>query len=454
MNQILKNHFYDVNITGYTSEGAGVARLFDRAVFIKHALIGEQWRIKIIKVTKSVVYGLAVTLLSDPSPERVLPECPYFPKCGGCDLWHMTYAEELLFKQNRVNDALQRIANLSFTVDEIIGSDSIYAYRNKGIFAVQQQNDQVCTGFYRPRSHDLIPVDRCLIQTPLTCHVIKLTQDWMQQYDISAYDEMSGTGTIRHIYTRQSMHNNSLQLCLVANQHPRHLDLLIESLTHACHELTSIILCLNTSTGNTVLTEHVHTLWGTDELTESLCGLQFKISPLAFFQINPPQAERLYHIACAYAIQSPDDTILDLFCGAGTITLCLAQKARYVIGVEIIAAAIENAKVNAKNNEIQNVEFLCADAGEAAQILVQRQQALDCVVVDPPRKGLDDLVISSIIKMNPHRIVYVSCDPGTLARDLKKFAIQGYEIKKACAVDMFPRTRHVETVVLMSRVDK
>jgi len=452
MEELAKNQIHTVVITGYNSEGFGVCRVAGRAVFVPRALVGETWEIKIVKIGSSAVYARGEKLLV-PSPARTEPDCPVFGKCGGCDLWHMSYEEELKFKLGRVNDALRHIGGLDFQVAEILGADKITGYRNKAIYAVGGTARNPVTGFYRSRSHDIVPIERCLIQPELSDRVAAAVRSWMAEAGVEPYDEKTGKGAVRHVFARCAFKTGQAMACVVsARGFGKNTSTLVDALRQACPELTSIILNINKTRGNTVLAGDFYTLWGSDTVSDELCGLRFELSPLSFFQINPPQAEKLYNKALEYASPEGTETVLDLYCGTGTITLCMARGAKKAYGAEIVEAAVQNARKNAEANNIENAEFILGDAGAAAKSLADRGVRPDAVVVDPPRKGLSREVIDEICRMSPERVVYVSCDPGTLARDLKIFSGQGYSLRSASAVDMFPRTAHVETVVLMSRL--
>ena len=446
MNELIKNQIHTVVIEGYTSEALGVCRIGGRAVFVPRAIPGECWEIRIVKVTKTAVYARGEKLLS-PAASRVEPACPYYGKCGGCDTWHMNYAEELRFKLDRVNAELQHIGRQTLQAQLILGSDNVEHYRNKGIFAVAEQDGRAVYGFYRERSHELIPMDECLIQKSLSSRAAEAVTAFMNAHHIPAYREDSGRGTVRHVFTRQAVHGSDAVVCLVAARgFGAQTNALVDFLRAACPELTGIVLNINKTRGNTVLAGDFYTLWGRAEMQDVLCGHSFTIAPQAFFQINPPQAEKLYARAVEYAALGPHSLALDLYCGAGTISLSLAEKAGHVIGAEIVPEAIGNAKVNAAQNGVENVEFICADAGEAAAALAARGLRPDVIVVDPPRKGMDEAAIGAICEMEPERLVYVSCNPATLARDILRFSERGYALQEATAVDMFPRTCHVETV--------
>lgn len=453
MDELCKNQIYTAEIEGYTSTGAGVCRINGRAVFVERVLVGEVWQVLILKVTKSAVYGKGLNLIS-PCADRREPPCPIFGKCGGCDLMHMSYEEELRLKLSRVNDAIKHVAGLDFIISEIFGADdnATLRYRNKAIFAVgENENGCAQTGFFRERSHDIISAPDCLIQTELSVRCAAALCSFMDENKIASYNEETGKGQIRHLFMRCSTRLPQSVACIVsAKGLHEHTAGLVQALRGACPELTGIVLCINKTRGNTVLAGDFHTLWGSDIIEDELCGLKFKISPLSFYQINPPQAEKLYNRALEYAGTDRSATVLDLYCGAGTISLCLAKGAKFVYGAEIVEAAVENAWENAKANGIENVQFFCADAGNAAKELEIMGVSIDVVVVDPPRKGLSEEVISTIVKMSPQRVVYVSCDPGTLARDMKLFSRLGYAPQTGTAVDMFPKCAHVESIILMT----
>ena len=446
MMELKKNQLHTVLIEGYSSEGHGVCRIDGRAVFVPRTIVGERWTIRIVKVTSTAVYARGEENLS-PSAQRLTPQCPYFSRCGGCDLWHMSYDEELRFKLGRVNDALLHIGKQTLRCEEILGSDSITRYRNKGIFAVADVNGLPCSGFYRERSHALTAVESCLIQYELADRTAAALIRFMREKKLSAYDESTGKGLVRHVFCRTARHTgDAVAVIVAAGGFGTETQALVDTLRTACPELTGIVLNVNKTSGNTVMSGSFYTLWGKAEIEDTLCGNRFVIAPQAFFQINPPQAERLYDRAVEYAALSGNDLAFDLYCGAGTISLCLARKADKVIGAEIVPEAVENALQNARMNGIENAEFLCADAGEAAQTLAARGLKPKVVVVDPPRKGMQEAAVTAVASMQPERVVYVSCNPATLARDILRFNSLGYVLEKVTAVDMFPRTSHVETV--------
>ena len=454
MEALRKNQIIRVRIDAYSADGSGICHVEGCTVFVPGTIAGEEWEIRILKVLKNCAYARAENLLL-PSPARVDPGCSCYGRCGGCDLRHMSYEEELNFKLSKVNDALKRIGKQEVFASEIVGSDRIDAYRNKGILAVGSLNGKAAAGFYRERSHQIIPVEHCAIQDELTHRAANALVYFMNQNAIAPYDEQSARGIVRHVYCRRAIHTEDRLLCIVARKgFGAKTQTLVSALRTACPELTGIVLNINKSEGNTVLAGDFYKLWGKDYIRDTLCGLAFDIAPQAFFQVNPPQAEKLYSKVLEYAALTGDDLAFDLYCGAGTISLCLAQKAGSVIGAEIVPEAIENAKSNAALNGIGNAEFFCADAGEAAQMLARNGLRPNVVVVDPPRKGMQEEAVYAVASMEPQRIVYVSCDPSTLARDILRFNGFGYTLQAVTVYDLFPRTKHVETVVRLSQPKK
>ena len=447
MDTIQKNQTVICTIDGWSHDGAGVARVGGRAVFVPGALPGEQWRVRIVKVSSAAAFGRGEECLLL-SPDRTSPGCPAYPKCGGCALRHVSYAAELEFKRQKVDEAYRRIGGLDLRVSEILGAENPDGYRNKAIYAL---TPDLRPGFYRFRSHDVIPVSRCLLQSPVSDRAAQAVCVFARENGLSAYDETAGVGLLRHIFTRTAR-SGAVQITVVAAGGFGHrTEALVAALRKACPEAVSIVLNVNRNAGNTVLAGSFFTLWGADTLEDTLCGSTFSLSPQSFYQVNPAQAERLYAKAVEFAAPGPADTVLDLYCGAGTITLALARRAGTVVGAEIVPEAVENARANALRNGVRNVEYLCGDAAQAAEELRRRDLRPAAVVVDPPRKGLDPRVISSIAAMAPERVVYVSCDCATQARDLKLFEQAGNRAERAVACDMFPRTSHVETVVQLSQ---
>ena len=449
-----KNKIYRAEIIAYAGDGSSIARIHDMVVFVPGGAVGDQCDIRIVKIAKNYAYG-RIERIFIKSKNRIEPECPHASKCGGCCYWHISYEEELRAKSKKVQDAIQRIGGIAMEPEAVCGSDSIYHYRNKAQYPVGIKDDEIITGFYRARSHDIIPMERCLIQTELADNLAKCVRDWMTEYRVAPYNENTRSGFIRHIYVRSGFATGQVLLCIVTKSAKLPaVGELIQAARQTVPGLCGIVLNINKKTGNAILGDRYITLWGNDTLEDVLCGNRFQLSPAAFYQVNRAQAEKLYEAALQYAELDQTKTALDLYCGAGTITLALAHSAKEVIGAEIVPQAVENAKQNAKLNYITNARFICADAGQAATHLAEEGIRPGVIVVDPPRKGIDQATVDAIGAMAPERVVYVSCDPATLARDIKLLGEQGYQLKRYKVFDLFPRTFHVETVCLLSRKDK
>ena len=440
-----KNNIYTARIEGYSSEGLGIARIDGQVVFVHGAVRGELCRILVMKVLKNAAFG-KVTELLEPSPERREPDCPYYGRCGGCDFRHLSYREELWAKRQRVQDALTRLGGSDVEVEEILGAADPLYYRNKSQYPVSAGK----VGFYRARTHDVVDIERCLIQKPQADAAAAALRDYMRDFAVPSYDEKTGRGLLRHLYVRTNRRGESL-VCVLANgERLPHEEELVGRLRRAVPDCVGVVLGVNTRRGNTILGERYRTLWGADTLEDELCGLTFRLSVPSFYQVNRDQAEVLYRKAVEYAGLTGGELVVDLYCGAGTITQVMAGGAGRVIGAEIVPEAIEDARENARRNGIENVEFFCGDAAQLAADFAGRGLRPDVICVDPPRKGLAPEVIAAAAQMAPQRVVYVSCDPGTLGRDVKRFAEYGYRVQRAAACDLFPGTRHVETVVLLS----
>ena len=443
-----KNKIYEAEIVDYTAEGQGIAKVEGCAVFVPNAIAGERCRIRIEKVGKTWAVG-KITELLEKSPHRVNRECPVAKLCGGCDFWHMDYEEECRLKADRVRQALNRIGGEALETLPLLSAPACTGYRNKAQYPVASQKGRAYAGFFRAGTHQVVENARCLILPEETDRVKKLVIDYVNHYRISAYDEATHKGLLRHIYVRRGNVSGQVLVCLVVNgrklPHPEDL---IQRLK-AVPGFTSLVLSVNTKQGNAVLGEEFITLYGPGYIEDTLCGLTFRLSPRSFYQVNHYQAQRLYDAAIAQAGITKQDLVLDLYCGVGTISLCMAKAAGKVIGVEVIPQAVQDAKENALRNGIENAEFLCADAGKAALELEQTGIHPDVVVVDPPRKGLNADAIEAISKMAPRRVVYVSCDPATLARDVALLKDKGYCLQSAQAADLFPRCAHVESIVCL-----
>ena len=450
---LVKNEIYEALICDYTAEGQGVAKIDGCAVFVPNAIAGERCRIRIEKVGKTWASGKIVEIL-DKSPHRVNRECPVAKLCGGCDFWHMDYEEESRMKAERVRQALNRIGGEGLETIPILSAPTCYGYRNKAQYPVSSQKSRVYAGFFRAGTHSVVENDRCLILPQETDKIKKIVIDYVNHYRISAYDEELGKGLLRHIYVRRGAVSGQILVCLVINGRKLpHGEDLVERLK-AVPGFTTLVLSVNTRQGNTILGEEFITLYGPGYIEDTLCGLNFRLSARSFYQVNHHQAQRLYEAAIAQAQITKNDLVLDLYCGVGTITLCMAKAAGKVIGVEVVEQAVEDARENAKRNNIENAEFFCGDAGKAALKLEEKGIRPDVVVVDPPRKGLNADTIEALHRMSPRRIVYVSCDPATLSRDVALLKEKGYKLESAQAADLFPRCAHVESVVCLTRKEQ
>ena len=444
-----KNAVHTLDIQGYTAEGMGVARLEGRVVFVPFTIAGERWRVRLEKVNRSVAWGRGVELLS-PSHLRVEPGCPVFGKCGGCQFRHMAYEEELRAKRLRIADALERVGGVRMDLPPVLGAAEPDRYRNKVQFPVARAGESgVRAGYYRPRSHQVLEVANCLLQPRGVTRLQHAFERWCAQLRIRPQDDPEG-GTVRHLYIRSNS-RGELLACVVARGDLPQGEQLAQALRREEPDLVGVVLNLNPRDTNVILGPEYRTLWGRDWLEEELCGLTFRLSIPSFFQINRDQTQRLYRVALDFAELTGEETVLDLYCGIGTISLALARRAGRVIGAEIVPEAIEDARANALRNGIANARFFCGDAGAVARTLGEEGVRPRVICVDPPRKGLGPEVPAILAGMEPERIVYISCDPGTLARDVKRLGELGYAPVRAQGVDLFPRTAHVETVVALER---
>ncbi len=447
-----KGQIYEAVVSDYTADGAGIAKVNGCAVFLPNAVAGERCRIRIEKVGATWASGKIVEIL-ERSPHRINRECPVAKLCGGCDFWHMDYTEECRLKAERVRQALNRIGGETLDAVPILAAPDCHAYRNKAIYPVGEEKGRAFAGFYRAGTHTIVENARCRILPPQADRVKDMVIAYMNRFHIRAYDETTHTGLVRHIFVRRGAVSGQILVCIVTNGSKLpHADALIAQL-QTVEGFTSLVLSVNTKRGNTVLGDTFLTLYGGGYIEDTLCSLQFRLSPRSFYQVNHDQAERLYRLAISEAQITKADTVLDLYCGVGTITLAMAGAAGHVIGVEVVEQAVLDARENAKRNGIGNAEFFCGDAGAAALELERTGVRADVIVVDPPRKGLNADAIEAIARMSPRRMVYVSCDPATLARDVALLKQRGYRLQSAHAVDLFPRCAHVESVVLMSKMN-
>ncbi|MCB5688660.1 23S rRNA (uracil(1939)-C(5))-methyltransferase RlmD [Blautia wexlerae] len=448
-----KNDLVTLEIEDCGIDGEGIGKADGFTVFVKDAVIGDTVTAKIIKAKKNYGYGRLMEVLK-PSPYRVEPKCKFARQCGGCQLQALSYDQQLVFKTNKVKGHLERIGGFTdIPMEPIIGMDELFHYRNKAQFPVGRNKEgKIVTGFYAGRTHNIIENRDCALGVAENKEVLDRVIAHMEKYGIEPYNEATGKGLVRHVLIRYGYFTKEVMVCLILNGNklPKE-EQLVKSLCEI-PGMTSITINVNKKRSNVILGEEICLLWGQEYITDRIGDISYQISPLSFYQVNPMQTQKLYAKALEYADLHGEETVWDLYCGIGTISLFLAQKAKFVRGVEIVPAAIENAKENAKLNGLENTEFF---VGKAEEVLPREYKKngvyADVIVVDPPRKGCDETLLETMVEMNPERIVYVSCDSATLARDLKYLCERGYELRKVCPVDQFGMTVHVETVVLLSQ---
>ena len=448
-----KNDLVTLEIEDCGIDGEGIGKADGFTVFVKDAVIGDTVTAKIIKAKKNYGYGRLMEVLK-PSPYRVEPKCEFARQCGGCQLQALSYEQQLVFKTNKVKGHLERIGGFTdIPMEPIIGMDELFHYRNKAQFPVGRNKEgKIVTGFYAGRTHNIIENRDCALGVAENKEVLDRVIAHMEKYGIEPYNEATGKGLVRHVLIRYGYFTKEVMVCLILNGNklPKE-EQLVKSLCEI-PGMTSITINVNKKHSNVILGEEIRLLWGQEYITDRIGDISYQISPLSFYQVNPMQTQKLYAKALEYADLHGEETVWDLYCGIGTISLFLAQKAKFVRGVEIVPAAIENAKENAKLNGLENTEFF---VGKAEEVLPREYKKngvyADVIVVDPPRKGCDETLLETMVEMNPDRIVYVSCDSATLARDLKYLCERGYELRKVCPVDQFGMTVHVETVVLLSQ---
>ena len=444
-----KNDIVKLHIDTVSSDGSGVGRVENMVVFTPMSCAGDTIEAHILKVKKTYAFAKVHRILT-PSPDRVEADCPVYAQCGGCAFRHMHYEAELSQKRKMVDDALARIGGLNLKTEGIL-SLSPERYRNKAQYPIREENGKIVAGFFARHSHRVVPCSDCLLEPEVFGKILEAVIYFLEQNHITAYNEITHTGLLRHVFLRCTAGAEHIALCLVLNGKnlPRQ-DAFIRFITGTFPQIKSIVMNSNTQKTNVILGGEFRTVSGADEMEDALRGKKFMISAASFYQVNHDMCEKLYQKAGEYAALREGETLLDLYCGAGTIGICTAGENTRLIGVEVIPEAVENARKNAALNGMQKARFICADAAAATRILREEGIHADCVIIDPPRKGCDEKTIDNIISFGASRLVYVSCNPATLARDLKLFESKGYKAVRACAADMFPRTAHVETVVLLS----
>ncbi|XZJ10422.1 23S rRNA (uracil(1939)-C(5))-methyltransferase RlmD [Clostridium perfringens] len=444
-----KEYIFDIISQGY--EGEGIAKIDNKyPIFIEGALKGEKVKVRIVKVNKNFAYGKLMEVL-EASEERVNPPCAIYKRCGGCKLQHASYKAQLDFKWDRVKDCVSKIGKLDPSIVKYpLGMENPWRYRNKVQLPIGLINGEVKIGFFAPRSHDIIDMESCLIQDEIGDKVVKLTREWIEKFNIRPYNvdgEYDEQGIVRHIMIRRGFTTNEVMVVLVTNgENLLHKEEFVDLMVKNIPGIKSVIQNINSKKTNVILGLESKTLWGEDTISDYIGDFRFNISPLSFFQVNPTQTEVLYGKALEYANLTGNEEVFDAYCGTGTITLFLSQKAKKVYGVEIIPQAIDNAWINAKENKVENVEFFVGESEVVIPDLINKGVKADVVVVDPPRKGCDKKLLDAITNINAKKIVYVSCDPSTLGRDLKVLEENGYKTLEVQPVDMFPNTSHVENV--------
>lgn len=443
-----KNDVITLEISGFSAEGSGVGHYNGMAVFVQGAAAGDTVECVIIKDKPNYAVGKILNI-KKASPDRVNSDCPVFPRCGGCVFRHISYEAEKKLKTQRVSDAFRRLGHIDVELEPIITAEPDN-YRNKAQYPVEDENGRLKAGFYAPFSHRVIDCRACRLQPQEFAGILRTFSRWAEKYKIPVYNEDTKKGLLRHIYIRKGFGTGEIMVCAVINGEKLFKsNELCAALIAENEKIKSIIVNINKEDTNVILGSRCVTLYGSDTIRDMLCGKTFELSPLSFYQVNHDCAELLYGKAAEYA--GKGNVLLDMYCGAGTIGISMSDNFKEIIGVEIIPEAVENAKNNAKLNNVENTRFICADASEAAKMLEKEGIHPDVTVLDPPRKGCDEALLNAVASMKPEKIVYVSCDPATLARDCAKLRELGYGIEKAAPADMFPRTAHVECVTLITR---
>ena len=447
-----KNDIITAEIIDYSSDGNGVARYENMVIFVPYTAVGDLCEIKILKVLSGYSFGKCEKIIT-PSSDRIAPACPISRQCGGCDFQHINYESEKKAKHNFVKSVFERIAKLDCPVYDTKSCDEAERYRNKAQFPVSSdENGNAVTGFYAQRSHRVIPCEDCLLQPVLLNEIAQYTVKLLNQLKIKAYNEEKRTGIVRHIYLRKAWVTGQVMLCLVCTKSDfKNRDELCKLLKEKFSEITTIVINVNNKNTNVILGEKNYPVLGDGKITDILCGIEIEISPHSFYQVNHDGAQQLYTIAKDSLNLTKDDILLDMYCGTGSIGLSMADKVKQLVGVEIVPQAVENAKINAKKMGYDNARFICADAKEAAKMLLKENFLPTAVVVDPPRKGCDEDTLNAIVSMDVPKISMISCNHATAARDCKYLAEHGYEVKFVQPFDMFPRTKHVECVILLEK---
>lgn len=448
---VIKNKTYEFDIIDLSHEATGVAKIDKYTVFVEGGIPGDKLEARVTTVKKNYAIARRMRLIK-PSEHRVKPICPVAFKCGGCQIMDIEYSEQLRLKQDRINQELRRNGLEDILVEPIIGMEDPYHYRNKAQYPVGEKDGKIEMGFYKKKSHEIVDTDHCYIQHEMNDKILQTIKEFMEVNNIKSYNEEKQSGLIRHILTKTSFRTNDIMIVVVINDNKLPLkEKLVKMLTEKIPEIKSIYININKRNTNVILGHKSIKIYGDDYLVDYIDDLSFSISPESFFQVNPKQTEKLYHEALKCADLKGDENVFDLYCGIGTISLFLAQKAKFVHGIEIVPKAIENAIQNASTNNISNVKFHKGTAEEIFPKLYEEGNTADVVVVDPPRKGCDQEVLDTIVSMSPAKVVYVSCNPASLARDIAYLKENGYKAKSIQPVDLFPHSLHVESVTVLTR---
>lgn len=453
MAQVAKNDFYTGKVEDYTHEGMGVVKIDNYPIFIGNVLKGEEIEFKVIKANQKFGFGKSMKILS-PSEHRIEPPCPYYYACGGCQIQPLSYPEQQSFKKGAVDNSINRMGKLDRETKDVMAMDNPFNYRNKSQIPVQFKDGKVEMGFYQPRSHDIVDIEFCLIQKEIHNQLMVFIKEQFNKAHVSVYDEAMHHGLVRHVIIRSNHDDSEVQVAFVTNGKKNIFKDIIKEITEAFPMVTSVVQNINDKKTNVIFGDETITLFGDDYITDTLLGKQFHIKARSFYQVNHAQTEKLYQKAIDLADLKGDETIIDTYCGIGTIGLCASDKAKKIIGIEVVRSAVEDAKENAKLNGVDNAEYHLGKSEQVMKKLVKQGVTPDVVFVDPPRKGCHPEFLESLVEVGPEKIIYVSCNPSTLQRDLKYLNTQGYDISPVTPVDMFPQTNHIESLVMLQRGSK
>ncbi|MFC3418582.1 23S rRNA (uracil(1939)-C(5))-methyltransferase RlmD [Salinicoccus hispanicus] len=451
MAQVAKNDYYTGTVEDYTHEGMGVVKIDNYPIFIGNVLKGEEIEFKVIKTNQKFGFGKSMKVIA-PSENRIEPPCPYYYACGGCQIQPLSYPEQQAFKKGAVDNSINRMGKLDRETEDVMAMDNPFNYRNKSQIPVQFKNGMVEMGFYQPRSHDIVDIEFCLIQKEIHNQLMIFIKEQFNKEHVSVYDEAMHHGLVRHIIIRSNHDDSEVQVAFITNGKKNIFKNIINEITKAFPMVTSIVQNVNDKKTNVIFGDETITLHGKDYITDELLGKQFHIKARSFYQVNHAQTEKLYQKAIDLADLKGDETIIDTYCGIGTIGLCASDKAKKIIGIEVVRSAVEDAKENAKLNGVDNAEYHLGKSEQVMKKLVKQGINPDVVFVDPPRKGCHPEFLEALAEVGPEKIIYVSCNPSTLQRDLKYLNTQGYDISPVTPVDMFPQTNHIESLVMLQKL--